>query len=264
MQLVCAQKSVLYRIEYSENGTCSGVNPDPLNVTSSDFSTALDIMEQAAREGGRSYGFTTTFTEQEGVAGYVIDAVNGRGREGGCDWSFYVQSGDETVTPDVGISIYTPGDGFEVIIRYEEQVAVATITTTYVIEYLPVCSSATPPNRVLVTTPTVSSMFDVMEEAVARNGQRYVFTVNYDAVQEGGFDYVILQVSGVANNGSCVWQPFVMSPGGTNSPVPLPLSEYAIPGDGYMLTLQYTEPEEPTMMVSTTVTTPSSAAKVGN
>ena len=47
---------------YSEqNGTCGGVNFDPLSLTVPVFSTVLDIMEIAARM-GQSYQFVITFT----------------------------------------------------------------------------------------------------------------------------------------------------------------------------------------------------------
>ena len=70
------QKNVVYQVEYSEqNGTCGGVNLDPLSLTVPVFSTVLDVMEIAARM-GQSYQFVITFTEVNGNAAYTVDAIN--------------------------------------------------------------------------------------------------------------------------------------------------------------------------------------------
>lgn len=205
-----------YRIEYSEpqNGTCGGTNPAPLSITASDFSTALDIMEMAANE-GMEYEFSASFF---GVLGYLIDGVNGVQTEAPCSWTFYIRAGSIEIVPDIAVSDYVPGNNFEVILRYEQVMDTPFITTTYVIEYPdPLCSSATPPAQINIARPNGSFALDVMEEAVSKNGPEYRFSVDYTAVEGGGFGYVIEQVNGVARNGSCSWTPFLTSPGQNNN-----------------------------------------------
>ena len=69
------QKNVVYQVEYSEqNGTCGGVNFDPLSLTVPVFSTVLDIMEIAARM-GQSYQFVITFTQVNGNAAYTVETT---------------------------------------------------------------------------------------------------------------------------------------------------------------------------------------------
>ena len=112
------QKNVVYQVEYSEqNGTCGGVNFDPLSLTVPVFSTVLDIMEIAARM-GQNYQFVITFTEVNGNAAYTVDAINNTRSEPPCYWSYVVQSGEEERAPRVGIAEYVPGNDFRVILRY--------------------------------------------------------------------------------------------------------------------------------------------------
>ena len=228
-----------------------------MTLTTSDFSTILQVMEQAATLADR-YLFSTTFSAQDTDAGYVIDSIDDTRAVEPCYWSVYVQSGDTEITPGVGISSYVPGDGFHVILRYEEQVEISSMATLYVIEYPdPVCTKATPPDSISVTTPTRSTALDVMVEAATVSGSDYEFSTNYMQVDaaSSAYGYVVTQVGGVANNGSCAWVPFLV-PLGRDEEMGVAVSDLVVPGSGYMLILRYYEPEEPV------TTTPSSSAKV--
>ena len=209
-QVADAQKTVVYRVEYTQpsSGECGGVNLEPLNLTpDDDFSTARDIIEQGVREGGRYYQFSTSFTDQDGVVDYIIDEINGTRAAPPCYWAFYVQSGDVETMPEIGISSYIPGDSFHVILRYESSVmATPTIETIYTIEYPdPVCTpQPDAPEEIIVTTSARSTVLDVMEEAVAQGGRDYQFSVNYISLRASNYGYVIDQVrtySGTSDKG---------------------------------------------------------------
>lgn len=210
-----AQKSVVYRLEFATtNDTCTlGENSDPLTLTASDFSTVMDIMEQAAREGGQRYEFSATFSDGDGDVGYVIDSISGVANNAPCYWSFYIRSGEMELMPNLGVSDFVPGDNFEVIMRYEARIGTPTIMTMYIIDYPdPFCIEAAPLDAINVVTRSGSSALDVMEEAVAQGGRAYNFSVSYGAIEES-FGYVIQQLNGVAKNGSCSWTASVTNPG---------------------------------------------------
>ena len=204
------QKNVIYKVEYSEqNGTCGGVNFDPLSLTVPVFSTVLDIMEIAARM-GQNYQFVITFTEVNGNAAYTVDAINDTRSEPPCYWSYVVQSGEKERAPRVGIAEYVPGNDFRVILRYG-QLHANGIATSYTIEHPdPVCTSATPPSRLsAINTPLGSTAMDVMEEAVRENGHSYRFSTEYvlfmigvDGVSEKSYGHVVRQIGDVAENNS--------------------------------------------------------------
>ena len=213
------QKTVFYRVEYSQpNGTCGGTDLVPLNLTVSDFTTARGVMERGVQEGGAYYQFSASFSDQDGVVDYVIDAINGTQGEPPCRWVFYVESsGGDEIAPTSGLSSYVPGNNFHVILRYETEVATPTIVTTYNIAYLdPLCAPVglTAPESIRVTTSSGgSTALDVMEEAVARGGRQYQFSVNYVSVDGGSFGYVIDQVCTVLHADVCKYpckqvQPF--------------------------------------------------------
>lgn len=255
------EKTITYRVEYSsENGTCGGVDLEPLTLTTSDFSTILQVMELAATQ-ANSYLFSTTFSAQDKDAGYVVDSINNTRTVEPCYWSVYVQSGDTEIMPDVGISSYVPGDGFHVILRHEDQVDISSVTTIYVIDYPDAkCTTAMPPDSISIATPTGSTALDVMVKAATLSGSDYAFSTDYMQVASSAevYGYVVTQVGGVDNNGSCIWVPF-LTPLGRDEVMGVAVSDLVVPGDGYTLTLRYYEPEEPT-----TAPTPSSAAKVHN
>lgn len=252
------QKNINFLVEYSQaNGTCGGVNLDPLTLTVSDFSTVLGIMEAAARR-GTIYEFSTTFTEADGNTGYSVDSIGNTRNAPPCYWLYYVQSGGVELTPTVGIAEYVPGNNFRVILRYREVLSsTQKITTSYEIQHLDsVCTSATPPSQLSITTPTESTALDVMEEAVRENGRLYRFSTEYVSFLAGStgqsYGHVIRQVGGVAENGSCYWAAFVTTPSGNESGLSVPVSAYTLPGDGYTLTLRFVELQQQLTTASTT------------
>lgn len=251
MLQVQSQKDITYLVEYSQpNGTCGGVDLDPLLLTVSDFSTVLHIMETAAATNGARFEFSTTFTEADGNTGYIVDSIGNTTNSPPCYWLYYVRSGDAEEIPSVGIAEYVPGNNFRVILRYGEVIGSRQITTRYVVQHRDsVCTSATPPNELRISTPADSTALDVMEEAVRENGRSYRFSTRYALFSAGAMDrsygHVIKQVGDVAENGSCYWAAFVTTPSGEESTLSVPVSAYTLPGGGYILTLRFLELQQP-------------------
>lgn len=203
------------------------------------------------------YQFATTFTEVDGNTRYIVDAINNIRNEPPCNWSYFVRSGEEERMPRVGIEEYVPGNDFQVILRYGEDLTNG-ISTTYIIEHPdPVCTSDTSPSQLtVINTPSGSTAMDVMEEAVRENGLSYQFSTEYILSRTMGseprYGHVVRQIGDVAENNSCYWATLVTSPSGEESPVSVPVSEFVLPGDGYTLTLRFSELQAATTTGSTT------------
>ncbi len=234
-----AQKSVNYRVEYNDNGSCGGLTSVPLSVSVSApyFGTALDVMELAANQ-GEEFQFEATYTQ----VGVVIDSVNDTEATSECFWTFYVRSpSGMELRPNESVSEYIPGNNIEVILRYETFSPAVIISTTYTIEYPDsVCTSSTPPDTVTVATPLGSNALDVMERAVIEYGSAYGFSVNY----LGAAGHVIKTLSGETTNVNCSWTAYVTTPSGVRTQLADSVSLYMLPDSGYTLTLRYSEPEE--------------------
>lgn len=243
------RKNVNYKVQY--NSTCTtAAAPDPLPLNASSFATALDIMQTAAMM-DTIYEFSVTY----GTIGYYVDAIGGISSAGTCYWDFYVVSGGVERAPDVGVAAYVPGNNFDVILRYEQEVDSPTITTTYNIEHQSPCTR--PSNQgVRVTTPPGSTALGVMERAVLHNGSMYGFATNYAAFPGSIpplYGYIIKQVGGVSENGSCRWTVHVTPRNGNEFQLSVPVSAYILPETEYILTLRLSE-QQPLATTTTTTT----------
>jgi hypothetical protein len=247
-----AEKSVTYHVQYGES-PCDGIHLDTLTLPVPDFSTVLDIMEAGARRADRRYLFEITFTERDGRARYMVDAINNTHNTQSCYWQYHIEtlesSGMEQ-TPRVGISDYVPEKNSRVILRYG--MLDPGINVTYAIEYPDMsCNGAmAPPDTLSINIPTRSTALDVMEEAVRKNGTMYSFSTEYVVTNEQNYRHRIKQVGSVVKNDTCVWEPYITPPGEMETELTTSLSNTTIQS-GFILTLKFLKGPTTTIITTT-------------
>lgn len=117
------------------DSACTMTTTYGVTVTTSNGSTALDVMEQAVRANGRMYVFSAdyialTSTLSGTVYGYSIKQVNGIAQEGTCSWAVFVTtpSGVESAL-SLPLSEYIiPQNGYTLTLRFSEAQVVPTTT----------------------------------------------------------------------------------------------------------------------------------------
>lgn len=112
---------VIYKVEFPKTSNCtasSGGVTKNAYVQLETGGTALDVMIAAA-DRDRSFNFKSSYF---GNSGYFIDSIAGIASSNPCYWFFYYKiPGLPETKSSLGVSnVVIPGNGWRIIMRYEE------------------------------------------------------------------------------------------------------------------------------------------------
>lgn len=241
-------------IEY-DNDRC-GTNlmaPPELNLTLPIGSTALDIMEGAAKI-TKNYRFVVTFL---GEMGYRIDSVNGTVSGEYCQWHLFISEGNLNGTltqlhyglpSNVTMAIlhFTTEQDLDEPLALSPEIGSKILTVYYIIEYEDECNNGTelvlPPLKINITQGQTA--LHVLENAVhSVDNTQYRFTATYYS-----FGYHIHTINGTSDTFGkpvpkipCYWAFLTKQSNSTDRvSASVGLAHYVIPADNYTVIMRYT------------------------